>query len=92
MSETDSIEVASRRLARALETLDAAVERRHEADRGEQALIGQVHAFDTDRARLAGELDQAAARARQLETVNREVAERIDHAINAIRGVLDGGE
>jgi hypothetical protein len=92
MSETDSVEVASRRLARALETLDAAVERRREADRSEQALIGQVHALDTDRARLAGELDQAAARARKFETVNREVAERIDHAINAIRGLLDSGE
>ena len=28
----------------------------------------------------------------QLETANREVAERIDHAIETIRGVLDGGE
>jgi len=92
MSEPDSVEVASRRLARALEALDAAVERRREADRGEQALIGQVHALDTDRARLAGELDQTAARARRLETVNREVAERIDHAIDAIRGVLGSGE
>jgi hypothetical protein len=92
MSETDSVDLASRRLALALKTLEAAVERRQAADRGEQALIGQVHALDTDRARLAGELDQAAARGRKLETVNREVAERIDHVINAIRGVLDGGE
>jgi len=91
MSETDSVEAASLRLARALEALDAAVERRREADRGEQSLVGQVHALDSDRARLAGELDEITARARKLETINREVAERIDHAIEAIRGVLDGG-
>jgi hypothetical protein len=92
MSETDSVEVASRRLAQALEALDAAVERRCEADRGEEALANQIHALGTDRARLAGELDHAAARSRTLETANREVAQRIDHAIEAIRGVLGGGE
>jgi chromosome segregation ATPase len=92
MSETDSVEIASRRLAHALDALDAAVERRREADRSEQALADQVHALGSDRARLAGELDQAAARSRKLETANREVAQRIDHAIEAIRGALEGGE
>jgi chromosome segregation ATPase len=92
MSETDSIEHASRRLALALDALEAATERRQEADRGEQALAGQVHVLDADRARLAGELDQATARTRTLETANREVATRIDQAIAAIRGVLDSGE
>jgi chromosome segregation ATPase len=88
MSETDSIEAASHRLTLALEALDEAAERRREADRGAQALANQVHALDSDRARLAGELDLAAARARALETANREVAQRIDQAIETIRGVL----
>ena len=88
MSETDSIEAASRRLTLALDALDAAAERRREADRSEAALANQVHALDADRARLAGELDQAAARTRVLETANREVAQRIDQAITTIRGVL----
>src|SRR5580704_16457705 len=92
MSETDSVEAASRRLALALDALDAAVERRREADHGEAALADQIQVLGTDRARLAGELDQVTARARKLETVNREVAERIDHAIDAIRGVLGSGE
>ncbi|HUD86196.1 MAG TPA: DUF4164 family protein [Xanthobacteraceae bacterium] len=92
MSEADSIEHASRRLALALDALELATERRQEADRGEQALAGQVHVLDADRARLAGELDHATARTRALETANREVAARIDQAIEAIRGVLDGGE
>ncbi len=88
MNGTDSIEAASRRLTLALEALDEAAERRREADRGAQALANQVHALDDDRARLAGELDQAAARSRALETANREVAQRIDQAIETIRGVL----
>ncbi len=51
-------------------------------------LATQIHALGTDRARLASELDQAAARSRGLETANREVAQRIEQAIETIRGVL----
>ena len=74
MSETDSIEIASRRLTLALDALEAAAERRSETDRSEEALATQIHALGTDRARLASELDHAAARSRGLETANREVA------------------
>jgi hypothetical protein len=88
MSEADSIEAASRRLTLALDALDAAADERLEADRGSAALVHQVHALDTDRSRLAGELDLAAARTRALETANREVAQRIDRAIETVRGVL----
>ena len=49
MSETDSIEIANRRLALALDALEAAAERRQESDRSEEALAAQIHALDTDR-------------------------------------------
>ena len=88
MSEPSAIDAASKRLALALDALAAAVERRHEADRGEQTLDAQLHALGTDRSRLASELDAAAARARTLETTNREVAQRLDAAIDTIRSVL----
>jgi chromosome segregation ATPase len=88
MSETDSIEVASRRLTQALDALDAAAERRREADRDAHSLGERLHAVDADRARLAGELDHAAARSRTLETANREIGQRIDQAIAAVRGAL----
>jgi chromosome segregation ATPase len=88
MSDADSIETATRRLALALDALEAAAERRSEADRGEELLANQVQALGTDRARLAGELDDAAARARTLEAANREVMARIDQAIETIREVL----
>jgi chromosome segregation ATPase len=88
MSDADSIETATRRLALALDALEAAAERRSEADHGEELLANQVQALGTDRARLAGELDDAAARARTLEAANREVMARIDQAIETIREVL----
>jgi L-lactate utilization protein LutB len=88
MSDADSIETATRRLLLALDALEAAAERRSEADRGEELLADQVQALGTDRARLASELDDVTARARALETANREVIERIDQAIEVIREVL----
>lgn len=88
MSEADSINAASRRLALALDGLEAVAERRREATRSEDALSTQVHALGEDRARLTGELDQALARARRLETANREVAQRMAKAIETIRGAL----
>jgi chromosome segregation ATPase len=88
MSETDSIEIASRRLSLALEALDEAAERQREAGRGGDALSAQIQALDTDRARLASELDHATARSHGLEAANREVVQRITHAIETIRRVL----
>jgi hypothetical protein len=92
MSEVDSIETASRRLALALDALDAAAERRCEAARGEEAMAAQVHALGDDRARLAGELDDAIARTRALEAANREVGDRIARTIETIRGLVGGEE
>jgi septal ring factor EnvC (AmiA/AmiB activator) len=92
MSEPSAIDAASKRLALALDALAAAVERRHDADRSEETLADQLHALGTDRSRLASELDAAAARSRALETTNREVAQRLDAAIDTIRSVLAAGE
>jgi chromosome segregation ATPase len=91
MGDTDPIEAAARRLSQALEALEAATERRREADRADGAMAQHVHALGSDRARLASQLDEATARARALETANREVAQRIDQAIETIRGVLEFG-
>ena len=88
MSDSNSVEFASQRLAHALDALEAAAERRREIDRGQDALVTQVHAFGADRARLASELDHAAALSRGLQTTTREVARRVDQAIESIRSVL----
>ena len=90
MSETDSslIEIARRRLTVALEALDAACERRGDADQRQEALMRQIEALGEDRARLASELDHAAARSRGLEVANRDVAARLAAAIDTISGLL----
>ena len=89
MSDTSAIEAATRRLALALEGLEAAAEERREVDLGEDNLMAQVHALDDDRSRLASDLDAAMARARTLEITNRDIARRLDTAIGSIRSVLD---
>jgi len=88
MSDNNSVELASQRLALALDALEAAADRRRELDRGQDVLVTQIHALGTDRARLASELDHATARSRGLEIATREVARRVDQAIETIRGVL----
>jgi hypothetical protein len=92
MSDQNAIDGAVKRLALALDTLDAAVERRREADRSEEALSAQVHALGVDRTRLAAALDGETSRARRLETTNREIAGRLDTAIASIQSVLDANE
>lgn len=92
MTEPSAIDAASKRLALALDALAAAVERRRQADRGEQTLDAQLHALGADRSRLASELDAAAARSRVLEIANREVTQRLDAAIDTIRSVLAAHE
>jgi hypothetical protein len=79
---------AVKRVVDALDALDAALESRLENDRRGGALTEQVHAFNVDRSRLASELDEARARARALETSNREAARRVDEAMSAIRAVI----
>ena len=89
MSDASAIDAAARRLALALDALDASVERRREADGGEASLVAQLHALGGDRSRLASDLDAAMAHSRKLETTNREIARRLDVAVDTIRSVLD---
>ena len=92
MTDESAIDAAVKRLALALDALDAAVDRRQDADRDEQALAAQVHALGVDRARLASVLDGETARSRRLETANRQIAERLDSAIASIQSVLEAHE
>ena len=86
------IEAATRRLMAALDALERAAERRREADRDEDELAARIQALGTDRARLADELDGSLVRSKRLERSNREIAERLDAAIGAMREVLEAGE
>lgn len=89
MTDASAIDAASRRLAAALDALEAAADRRRESDHGEDTLAAQVQALGSDRSKLASDLDAQAARARRLEATNREIARRLDLAIDTIRTVLE---
>ena len=95
MAETAAIDAATKRLSQALDALEAAVERRHEADCGGQSLGAQLHApvmSTCTICRFTAELDDVTARSREIETTNREIARRIDVAMDSIRAVIDGQE
>lgn len=92
MTEQSAIDMAVKRLALALDALDAAVERRRESDRREEALAAQVQTLGLDRSRLASALDGETARTRKLEAANREIAQRLDTAMASIQSVLDAQE
>ena len=89
MSDPSAIDAAARRLAQALDALQAAVARKREAETGGDAVTMQLQALGTDRARLAGELDATAAHVRQREDTHREVVRRIDVAMGTIEKLLD---
>lgn len=92
MSEPSAIDAATKRLALALDALEAAMERRTEADRMQDRLGEQLQALSADRSQLAAELDGAAARARKLESANREVARRLDVAMGTIKTVIEAND
>jgi hypothetical protein len=89
MTDPSAVEQATRRLSQALDMLDAAVDRRIEIDHSRTLLIEQVYALDADRSKLAAELDAQTAKARKLETANRDIAQRLDAAMENIRLVLE---
>jgi hypothetical protein len=92
MSEDGSLDAAVKRLALALDALDAAVERRRDGDQREHNLAAQLHALGNDRARLAATLDGEAARIRTLEDTHRDVVARIDVAMQTIRTVIESND
>ncbi|WP_306118774.1 MULTISPECIES: DUF4164 domain-containing protein [unclassified Roseitalea] len=77
------------RLDQALAALDDAVERTAELRREYADAEEEAQRLNSDRARLAEELDKAEARAERLEEVNKEVSRRLVTAMETIRAVLD---
>jgi len=92
MNDGQLIDTATKRLAKALDSLEAAVERRRAVDRSEAALAAQVQSLGDDRSRRAADLDAVSARAKRLETANRDVARRLDATMQSIRAVIEGSD
>lgn len=91
-SAPSEIELATRRLAAALDALESAVERRREHHRDGDELAARIQALGVDRSRLANELDGTLVRSRELERTNREIAQRLDVAIDTIKSVIEAGD
>jgi predicted nucleic acid-binding Zn-ribbon protein len=89
MAGTASLDAALQRLDQALDKLELSVERRLAGERTISGLEEELYRIGEDRARLAGDLDDAMARAGRLEEVNREVSRRLVSAMESIRSVLD---
>lgn len=92
MNDTNVVDAATKRLQQALDALDSALERRLEVDRDRGVLSDHIHSLGVDRSRLASDLDQAIARSRQLEAVNREVTQRLDAAMARIQSIIAAPE
>jgi hypothetical protein len=84
------LDEAVTRLERALDVFEKAIERRRAAEDVVSDLEEEMHLLALDRARLAREFDDLKARTVELETVNREVARRVDSAMDSVRTVLIG--
>ena len=89
MAAGETVRVAVEELRKAIASLDNALDMRFERERDQNDIEGEVRRVNTDRSRLAQELDQSEFRANRLEEVNREVSRRLVTAMETIRAVLD---
>lgn len=85
MSSESALELAARRLERAVMMLEQRL-----AERLRQAGAEAGGLFDQDRAKLAAELDEARARERELEEAGAEASAALGRAILEIRSALNG--
>ena len=80
-----AIELAAKRLERAVATLEQRLNQRLKQAGAEAGGL-----FDQDRAKLAAELDQARARERELEEAGAQASAALGKAIQEIRQALNG--
>jgi Sec-independent protein translocase protein TatA len=76
------------RLRAALSGLESAADRRLKASGSSETLASELALMQDDRARLAGELDTALARAERLAQANKEVDKRLVTIARSIKKVL----
>jgi hypothetical protein len=86
MSGESALELAARRLERAIMALE---QRLGERVKAAGAAAGGL--FDQDRAKLAAELDEARARERMLAEAGAEASAALGRAILEIKSALNGG-
>ena len=88
VSPDDSFDAASVRLDRALNRLDASVRSLNGRMRAHTRIEADVLRLNSERGRLSGELDKAAAKAKRLDESAHEVSRRLVDAMEQVRAVL----
>lgn len=88
MTDETALARALRRLDQAFVSLERAAARLRAAEESREARDNELALLADDRTRLAEELDALTSRASQLEHVNRDVARRLDGAMETIRTIL----
>jgi hypothetical protein len=88
MSVPTAIEFALKRLAAAVDHLEAAAERREDVSAGRRDGDEEFAIMRDDRSRLAVELDGALVKIKRLGQANDEAMKRIDRASEAIQAAL----
>ncbi len=88
MPDHPQLEAALKRLAAALDQCEAAVQRLGRAGDEKRDLVDTLAVMQDDRGRLAGELDEALTRSRELEHATEEVALRLGRAGGTLRRLL----
>ena len=89
MSAEATLREVIARLGKAIDGLETVVAARLEHDSDNVEAEAEEQRLNTDRARLAQELDNSEARAERLENANKEVSRRLVTAMETIRAVLD---
>jgi len=92
MNDSNRLEASFKRLAVALDNLEAASERRASVDRLRVDQEEALSVMQDDRSRLANELDGALARVRRLDEANGEAMRRLHSAGAALRALLTENE
>ncbi len=88
MTDANRLDHALKRLAVALDQLEAATERRLKTAAQRTDIEEEFAVLQDDRARLAVELDGAVARSQSLELANNEVARRLAKARESIEEMI----
>ncbi len=89
MSAPQTLNQVLSRIDKAMTQLNDLVDRDADAKGEFKDVEEEVQRLNSDRSRLAGELDASEGRAERLEEVNKEVSRRLVTAMETIRAVLD---
>ncbi len=88
MAEPNRFEVAMERFDTALNTFETTVAKKRNDESRLNALVNEAAVLQSERQKLARDLDQLKAKAAELVDTSKQAAGKIDQAMARIRSVL----